>query len=473
MLAGPGVTKAAGPPNRPLPMELPGFESPMPPNDPAAIQYVLHSAQERDVKFIRLWFTDILGTLKGFAITIDELEHVLNRGATFDGSAIEGFARSDEADMVAMPDQTTWQILPWRPRENAVARMFCDIQTPDGKAAESDCRQVLRRNIHRAAEMGFTYYVGPELEFFYFESPDTPEPIDQGGYFDQTSADSSADLRRETVLALEEMGIPVQHSHHEVARGQHEIDLRHTNALTMADSVITYRLVVKEIAAQKGVHASFMPRPRNDLHGSGMHTHVSLFNGEENAFFDVDDERRLSLAGKRFLAGLLRHAAEITAVTNQWVNSYKRLVPGVEAPVFTSWSVGAWADLVRVPAYRPGREDSVRIEYRAPDSACNPYLAFSVILAAGLEGIDKQYPLPEPISGNVFEMSDAELAEHGVSRLPSNLSEAIKIAETSELVHNALGSRVFDSFLRNKRIEWQDYERTVTDYEVQRYLREL
>ncbi len=446
-------------------------------NNVEAIDYVLHSAQERDVKFIRLWFTDILGTLKGFAVTIDELEHVLHRGATFDGSAIDAFARSTEADMVAMPDPSTWQILPWRPRENAVARMFCDIQTPDGAPAETDSRNVLRRVMRRAADKGFTYYVGPELEYFYLKepngAPNTVQPVGRGGYFDQTSADPGADLRRETVIALEEMGIPVQHSHHEVSEGQHEIDLRHTNALAMADAVITFRLTVKEVAAARGAYATFMPKPSNDLHGSGMHTSVSLFEGERNAFYDEGDARHLSDLGKHFLAGLLRHGTEITAVTNQWVNSYKRLVPGFEAPVYSAWTESGWADLVRVPAFRPGREDSVRIEYRAPDTACNPYLAFSVILAAGLAGVEHEYPLPEPIAGNLADMNDEELAEAGAARLPGNLSEAVQLAEKSELVRDVLGDRVFESFLKNKKIEWQEYEATVTDYEVGRYLRDL
>ena len=446
-------------------------------NNVEAIDYVLHGAQERDVKFIRLWFTDILGTLKGFAVTIDELEHVLHRGATFDGSAIDAFARSTEADMVAMPDPSTWQILPWRPQKNAVARMFCDIYTPDGVPAETDSRNVLRKIMRRAADMGFTYYVGPELEYFYLEEPNggsnLVRPVGRGGYFDQTSADSGADLRRETVIALEEMGIPVQHSHHEVSEGQHEIDLRHTNALAMADSVITFRLTVKEVAAARGAYATFMPKPSNDLHGSGMHTSVSLFRGERNAFYDEGDARHLSDLGKHFLAGLLRHGAEITAVTNQWVNSYKRLVPGFEAPVYSAWTESGWADLVRVPAFRPGREDSVRIEYRAPDTACNPYLAFSVILAAGLAGVEHEYPLPEPFAGNPAELTDVELAEIGIERLPRNLSEAVQLAEKSELVQDVLGERVFESFLKNKKIEWQEYEATVTDYEVGRYLRDL
>jgi glutamine synthetase len=443
-----------------------------------AIDYVLHAAQEQNVRFIRLWFTDILGTLKGFAITVDELDHVLSHGATFDGASIEGFARSDEADMIAMPDPSTFQLLPWRPRENAVARVFCDILGPDGQPAESDSREVLRRNLRRAADLGFTFYVGPEIEFFYFKNADVrngrpPEPLDGGDYFDQSSFGSGPDLRRDTVLALEDVGIPVQHSHHEVAAGQHEIDLRHTNALAMADAIVTFRLVVKEIAAQKGIYASFMPRPHPDRHGSGMHTHVSLFKGEENAFYDPGDEMRLSVAGRRFLAGLIRHAAEITAVTNQWVNSYKRLVPGFEAPVYASWTRGSWGDLVRVPAYRPGREGSVRIEYRAPDAACNPYLAFSVILAAGLAGVENQYPLPEPVQGDIYQMSDADLAELGISRLPTNLHQAVALAERSDLVRSALGDRVFDSFIRNKRIEWQQYERAVTDYEIAHYLGKL
>lgn len=438
-------------------------------NTQESVAYVLHSANEQDVKFIRLWFTDILGTLKGFAITVDELEEVLNHGASFDGSAIEGFARSDETDMVAMPDPTTWQLLPWRPKSSSVARMFCDIKHPDGAPAECDSRNVLRRNMRQAAKIGYTYYVGPEIEHYYLRTIDPPTPLDDGGYFDQSS-DTGPDLRRDTVLALEEMGIPVQHSHHEVAPGQHEIDLRHTNALTMADTVTTYRALVKEIAAQRGVFASFMPRPFNNLHGSGMHIHQSLFKGDENAFYDHDDEFHLSTVGKRFIAGLLRHAGEITVVTNQWVNSYKRLVPGFEAPVYASWTRGAWGDLVRVPGYRPGREASIRIEYRAPDSACNPYLAFSVMLAAGLEGIEKQYPLPEPIQGNVYEMSNPELIELGISQLPKSLLEAIQLSEGSELLKKALGPSVFDAFMQNKWAEWTNYANTVTDYEVNRYL---
>ncbi|MFW6195003.1 MAG: glutamine synthetase family protein, partial [Chloroflexota bacterium] len=433
-----------------------------------ANNYVLHSAKERDVKFIRLWFTDILGTLKGFAITVDELEEVLSRGATIDGSSIAGFARSDEADMIAMPDPSTWQLLPWRPKEKSVARMFCDILRPDGSPFEGDPRHVLHRNVQEAANMGFTFYLAPEMEYFYLKGPDFTQPLDDGGYFDQASDDAGTDLRRDTVLSLEELGIPVAHSHHEVAPGQHEIDLRHMNALTMADTVVTYRVVAKEIAAQRGIYASFMPRPFNDRNGSGMHCHMSLFNGDDNAFYDSEDEERLSATGRQFIAGLLRHAAEITAVTNQWVNSYKRLVPGTEAPAYTVWSGANWADLVRVPAYQ-GRPEAVRVEYRAPDAACNPYLAFSVILAAGLKGIREGYE----IAGPGGHASNGQWKTLGVSRLPSNLGEALHATRSSELVKSALGESVFDNFIENKDIEWREYQETVTDYEFERYLKIL
>ena len=435
-----------------------------------AIEYVLHEARENDVKFIRLWFTDILGSLKGFAITVEELEAALTRGMGFDGSAIEGFARSDESDMYALPDPNTFSLLPWRPRTNAVARMFCDIITPDEEPFEGDSRFVLRRNLERAAEMGFTYYVGPEIEYFYFKDSKGTNALDDGGYFDQDATDMTTDLRRETVLMLEELGIPVESSHHEVAPSQHEIDLRHTDALTMADMVMTCRLVVKEIAMKHGVYATFMPKPIAGIHGSGMHTQQSLFRGDTNAFYDADDEHRLSLTASSFIAGLMRHAREITAVTNQWVNSYKRLVPGFEAPTYVSWAVVNRADLIRVPAFKPGREASRRIEYRSPDGACNPYLAFSVMLAAGLEGIEGEYPLPPPVEANVIDMNDDERAELGIEGLPGNLWEAIRITERSELVRRALGEHVFRSFIENKKIEWDRYHSQVSDYEVDRYL---
>jgi len=438
-----------------------------------AVQYVLHSAHEHDVKFVRLWFTDILGYLRGFAITVDELEHVLQLGATFDGSSIEGLPRPGESDMVALPDPSTWQILPWRPRPKSVARMFCDIHTPDGQPAETDSRQVLRRNLQRAAEMGLTYYVAPEVEYFYLKDPESALPLDEAGFFDQTAADAGPDLRRDTVLALEEMGIPVHHSHHERSPGQQEIYLRHMDALAMADALITFKAVVKEIAAQQQVYATFMPKPFNNLHGSGMHVHQSLFRGDENAFFDSEDPLHLSSIGYQFLAGLLRHADEITVVTNQWVNSYKRLVPGFEAPVVASWAHGDWGGLARVPAYNPARENSVRVEYRVPDSACNPYLAFSVMLAAGLEGIEKGYTLPEPVAGDLDRISEAELVRRGVRRLPRTLGDALRLAERSQLLEKALGPQILESLMRSKRLEWNDYLGAVTDYEVDRYLTQL
>ena len=445
--------------------------------DQEAIDYVLHNARENDVKFVRLWFTDILGKLKGVAVTVEELESALTRGMGFDGSSIEGFARADESDMYAIPDPTTFSVLPWRPRTNAVARMFCDIVTPNGEPFDGDPRAVLRRNLERAAEFGYTYYVAPEIEFFYFENSQGTVPLDEGGYFDQDTQDQATDLRRETVLALEELGIPVESSHHEVAPSQHEIDLRHTDALTMADTVMTYRVVVKEMAMQHGYYATFMPKPVYGINGSGMHTHQSLFKGDQNVFYDADDPDRLSSVARHFIAGLLRHAREITCVTNQWVNSYKRLVQstddeplGYEAPVYVSWAMVNRSDLIRVPAYKPGRELSRRAEYRAPDPACNPYLAFSVMLAAGLEGIENKDRLPPPAQANVYQMSDAERDELGIDTLPGSLWEAVQATENSELVRKALGEHVFRSFIRNKKIEWERYRSHVTDYEIERYL---
>jgi len=434
-------------------------------------EYVLKMAKEQDVKFIRLWFTDILGFLKSFAITVEELEGALEQGMGFDGSSIQGFARIDESDMVAMPDPDTWQLLPWRPRvHHAVARMFCDIQKPGGAVFEGDPRYVLKRNLKRAADMGYTFYVGPELEYFYFQDSKGTQRLDEGGYFDMTPLDVASDLRRETVLTLEEMGIAVEYSHHEVAASQHEIDMRYTDALTMADNVMTYRLVVKQIALQQGVYATFMPKPVFGINGSGMHVHQSLFKGDTNAFFDKNDKYHLSKVAKCYIAGLLRHAPEITAVNNQWVNSYKRLVPGYEAPVYLSWAVRNRADLIRVPEYMPGKERSTRIEFRSPDPACNPYLAFSVMLAAGLEGIEKEYEVPDPVEENVYEMTEEERKKRGIGTLPGSLWEAIQLTEKSELVRKSLGDHVFDAFIKNKKIEWDQYRSQVTDYELNKYL---
>ncbi len=434
-------------------------------------EYVLKIAKEHDVKFIRLWFTDILGFLKSFAITVEELEDALEDGKGFDGSSIEGFARIDESDMVALPDPDTFQLIPWQPQEHrTVARVFCDILMPGGKPFEGDPRYVLKRSLKRAADMGYTFYVGPELEYFYFVDSKGTEPLDQGGYFDLTPRDAATDMRRETVLTLEEMGIGIEYSHHEAASSQHEIDMRYTDALTMADNVMTYRLVVKEVALKYGVYATFMPKPVFGINGSGMHVHQSLFKGDRNAFFDKDDEYHLSKVGKCYIAGLLKHAPEITAVTNQWVNSYKRLVPGYEAPVYLSWARRNRSDLIRVPEYRPGREKATRVEFRSPDPACNPYLTFSVMLAAGLEGIEKGYEVPPPVEENVYEMTEKERVKRGIGTLPGSLLEATLLTEKSEVVRRALGNHVFDAFIQNKKIEWDQYRTQVTDYELNRYL---
>lgn len=442
--------------------------------------FVLQQCRQQDVKFIRLWFTDILGSLKSFAITFEELEQALEEGVGFDGGAIAGFARAGESDMTAIPDASTFQLLPWRPRERRVARMFCDVHLPNGDPFYGDPRHVLKRNLERAAALGFTFYVGPEVEYFYFNSSTSPEPLDKGGYFDLTPLDGASDLRRETVLTLEEMGIGVESSHHEVAPSQHEVDLRYTDALTMADSVLTCRLVVKEVAMAAGVHATFMPKPLANENGSGMHTHLSLFRGETNAFFDANDPMHLSAVARGFIAGLLRHAGEITLVTNQWVNSYKRLIPGYEAPVRVAWNrkdamvpltmpqaqaAGRLpGDLLRVPEYRPGREIASRVEYRAPDAACNPYLAFAALLAAGLEGIEKEYELPPSLDAR-----DEDSIEQART-LPGSLHEAMQEAENSDVLRRCLGDHVFESLLTSKRIEWERYRSHITDYELGEYL---
>jgi glutamine synthetase len=434
-------------------------------------EYVLKTAKEHDVKFIRLWFTDILGMLKSFAITVEELEGALEDGMGFDGSSIEGFARIDESDMVALPDPDTFQLVPWRPLEHrAVARMFCDIIKPGGEPFEGDPRYVLKKNLKRAADLGYTFYVGPELEYFYFKDSSGTEALDAGGYFDMTTLDAATDLRRETVLNLEELGIGVEYSHHEVAPSQHEIDMRYTDALTMADNVMTYRLVVKQIALNHGVYATFMPKPVFGINGSGMHVHQSLFKGGRNAFFDPKDSYHLSQTARSYIAGLLKHAPALTAITNQWVNSYKRLVPGYEAPVYLSWARRNRSDLIRVPEYKPGKENATRIEFRSPDPACNPYLAFSVMLAAGLDGIEKGLQAPEPIEENVYEMSEAERKKRGIGTLPPDLLEAIQLTEKSDMVRQALGDHVFQAFITNKKIEWNQYRTQVTEYELKKYL---
>ena len=438
--------------------------------------YVLRTVEERGVRLIRLWFTDVLGNLKSFAISPAELENALEDGMTFDGSAIDGFSRVQEADVLAVPDPNTFEVLPWGDPKSVEARVFCDIHHLDGAPFEGDPRQVLRRNLKAAHEMGFTFYVAPDIEFFYFAPPEkgtAPTPLDEGGFFDLTTTDVAGTLRKETIRTLETMSIPVEYSFHEDAPSQHEIDLRHTDALTMADSVMTFRLVVKEVAAKQGVHATFMPKPLEGVQGSGMHVHFSMFDGENNAFYSEDDPYNLSLVAKQFMAGLLRHAAEITAVTNQTVNSYKRLVPGFEAPVHISWARNNRSGLIRVPIAKRGNASATRIEYRSPDPACNPYLAFSVILAAGLKGIAERYELPVEADANLFELDDAALAALSIDTLPQSLSDSLRVMEKSTLVREALGEHIFEWFLRNKRSEWRAYKTHVSQFEFDRYLRAL
>ncbi|MDI7259477.1 MAG: glutamine synthetase family protein [Thermodesulfobacteriota bacterium] len=431
---------------------------------------VLRISKEKDVKFVRLWFTDILGFLKSFAITIRELERALEEGMGFDGSSVAGFARIDESDMVAMPDPSTFKIFPWKSNDHAVAVMFCDILEPGGRAYHGDPRWVLKKNLERAAKMGYLFNVGPELEFFYFQrSTGKPELLDSGGYFDLTPLDAASDLRKQTVMALEEMEIQVEYSHHEAAPSQHEIDLKYNEALKMADSTMTYRLIVKEVALKNNVYASFMPKPIFGINGSGMHTHQSLFKGDKNAFFDPKDKYHLSEMAKHYIAGLMKHAREITLVTNQWVNSYKRIVPGYEAPVYISWAQRNRSDLIRIPMYKPGKELATRVEYRSPDPACNPYFAFAVMLAAGLEGIEKKYPLRDPVERNVYEMPEKERKKYKIESLPEDLYEAIQITEKSEMVRRALGDDVFYKFIENKKIEWERFRARVTDYELEQY----
>ncbi len=432
--------------------------------------FVLKTVRDQNIKFIRFWFTDVLGFLKSFAITPAELETAFEEGMGFDGSSIEGFTRIEESDMIAVPDPNTFQVLPWRPAEHGVARMFCDITLPDGSPFAADPRYVLKRNLERAAKLGYTMYVGPELEFFYFADSAGTEVLDRGGYFDLTPLDLASDHRRSTVFALEAMGIPVEYSHHEVAPSQHEIDLRYADALTMSDNVMTYRLAVKEVAQEAGIYATFMPKPIAGENGNGMHVHQSLFRGDRNAFYDANDERHLSKEGKSYIAGILRHAREITAVCNQWVNSYKRLVPGYEAPVYVCWSRRNRSALVRVPMYKPGKEQATRIELRSPDPACNPYLAFSVMLAAGLEGIEKGYELMDEATDNIYDMTEAEREAAGIDNLPKDLHEAIEIAESSELLKKALGDHVHEYFIRNKKAEVMAYDAQVSQYELDQYL---
>ncbi|MFN0029188.1 MAG: glutamine synthetase family protein [Acidimicrobiales bacterium] len=435
-------------------------------------QYVLRTVEERAVRLIRLWFTDVNGQLKSFAITPAELETAFTEGMHFDGSSIDGFSRVQESDVLARPDAATFELIPFGPEADHSGRMFCDIENLDGDPFAGDPRYVLKRNVQRARELGFTFMVAPEMEFFYFADgdPNTPlVPLDTGSYFDLTLADVASDLRRRTIGMLEGMSIPVEYSFHEDSPSQHEIDLRYTEALEMADTVMTFRLLVREIALERGVYATFMPKPLAGVQGSGMHTHMSLFRGDTNVFHDPDGAG-LSLEARQFIAGLLRHAREITAVTNQLVNSYKRLTPGSEAPPYVTWAHNNRSALIRVPVTKRDKPSSTRIEYRAPDPACNPYLAFSVILAAGLRGIEAGYELPPEADANLFELSPPQRAKLGITALPVNLEEALDEMERSELVAEALGDHIFEWFLRNKRAEFAEYRAQVTPYELRRYL---
>ncbi|MFH1596735.1 MAG: glutamine synthetase family protein [Pseudomonadota bacterium] len=431
---------------------------------------VFRIVKDKEVSFVQIWFSDILGVLKSFSIRPSELEEAMTEGMGFDGSSIEGFARIEESDMIAKPDPTTFQILPWRPDEQPVARMFCDILQPDGSPYPGDPRYALKRMLAKAAEKGYTHYLGPELEYFYFKNNAGTEILDEGGYFDAPPLDMGNDLRRHTIFALERMGVRIEYSHHEVAASQHEIDMRYDEGLVMADKTMTLRATVKAIAMLNGVYATFMPKPIFGINGSGMHTHQSLFKGKKNAFYDAKDQYHLSAEGKSYIAGLLKHAREITGICSQWVNSYKRLVPGYEAPVYISWARRNRSALVRVPMYKPGKEVATRCEYRAPDPACNPYLAFAVMLAAGLKGIESNYPLPEPVEVDIYHLSASERGRLGIQDLPGSLHEAVTEVEKSALVREALGDHIFDKFLENKQIEWDRFRMHVSAYEIQRYL---
>jgi glutamine synthetase len=436
-------------------------------------EYVLRTVEERGVRLIRLWFTDVLGQLKSIAISPAELEMVFEEGLQFDGSSIDGFSRVQESDVLARPDPSSFELLPWARDDEPTGLMFCDITNLDGSPFEGDPRQVLRRNLDIAREKGFTFFTAPEVEFFYFANGDPstePKPLDRASYFDLTTADVASDLRRRTLHMLEALGIPVEYSFHEDSPSQHEIDLQYSEALSMADNIMTLRLVVRKVALEAGVYATFMPKPLNGVQGSGMHTHLSLFEGESNVFHDPSDEYGLSKIARCFIAGLLVHAREITAVTNQLVNSYKRLNEGYEAPQYVSWARNNQSALVRVPIPKRGKIASTRVEYRAVDSACNPYLGYSLILAAGLKGIDEGYDLPKEAATNLFELSDRQRAELGVQPLPASLDVALDEMERSTLVREALGEHIFEWFLRNKRSEWRAYQRQVTPFELQRYL---
>lgn len=431
-------------------------------------EYILKFAHDNKIKFIRLWFTDILGFLKSFAITIEELDDAINEGVRFDGNTLLGFIRSDEEEMIALPDVSTFQVLPWRPKEDSVARMFCDIYRRDMKPFEGDSRYILKKNLQKASAKGLSFYTGPEIEFFFFKNSENPEILDQGGYFDLTPLDVASDYRRQTVLTLEKMGIDVISSHHEGSHSQHEIDLRHEDALTTADNIMTFKLIAKEIGQLNNIYASFMPKPLMGQNGSGLHIHQSLFRGDENIFFEAGNEHALSYDGKYFIAGLLKHAHEFSIITNQWINSYKRLVAGFESPTHATWSTRSQSALVRIPQTRLDKPSSMRAELRSPDPACNPYLAFSVMLAAGLKGMEEKYELPEPYDSM---KKDNDLNQY--RKLPSQLHEALTYFEKSELMKETLGEFIHTKIIENKMYEQEMFNRYITDYEIKTYLPKL
>ena len=432
---------------------------------------VLSRVESESIEFVRFWFTDIFGQLKSFAVGKDELEDAFEQGMGFDGSSIIGFNRIEESDMIAMPDPSTFKLLPWRGSDHKVGRVFCDILTPDGSPYEGDPRFVMKRALARAEEMGFDhYYIGPELEFFLFKDDQGTEVLDKGGYFDLTTLDAASDFRRDTVFTLRELGIPVEYTHHEVGPSQHEIDMRFADGLAMSDNTMTYRIAVKEVAMQHGCYATFMPKPLFGENGSGMHTHQSLFSEGKNAFFDPDDEYYLTDVAKAFIAGQLRHARELSALFAPSVNSYKRLVPGYEAPVYVAWSRRNRSALVRVPLYHPGKEKATRMELRCPDPSCNPYLTFAALLHAGLEGIEHGYELPEPMERNLYDLSPSEREARGIEQLPETLGDAIDAMAHSDLARKALGDHIFSRYVELKREEWDEYRVQVTPWELQTYL---
>ena len=437
------------------------------------IDYVLRSVEQRDIRFVRLWFVDILGRLKNFAISPEDLEVAFEEGIGFDGSAIEGFATPEEADMLAFPDASTFQILPWRPSHNGVARVFCDVCTPDRKPFAGDPRDALRRMFYRAEKAGYLLNVGAELEYYYFPDEHTPEPLDNVGYFDLSVSDAARDLRRNTVLTLEKMSVPVEYTFHAAGRSQHGMSLRHAEALSMSDAITTAKLIIKQQAYESGCHASFMPKPLAGEDGSAMFLCQSLFDHDgNNVFWGEDDEKyHLSDIAKHYMAGILAHAREISAITNPTVNSYKRITTGGDSvPQYATWGLRNRASMVRIPVYKPGKQLSTRIELRSPDPMANPYLVNAVTLAAGLDGIERKLELPPEATAETLKLTDRQMVEAGYTPLPRSLKEALDVFEDSQFMKDALGEHIHSFFLKKKRDEWHKFESTITQWEIKHYL---